>query len=72
MLIFGASFILIDLIVNSFTEGLKFMGTYFAIAGIITIIIAYLYRYHKILGFLMIQLKNKINKQNRFSEWDKP
>jgi hypothetical protein len=48
------------------------MGTNFAIAGSITIIIAYLYKYHKIIGFLMGQLKNKFNKQNRFSEWRKP
>jgi hypothetical protein len=48
------------------------MGTNFAIAGSITIIIAYLYKYHKIIGFLMGQIKNKFNKQNRFSEWRKP
>jgi hypothetical protein len=72
ILIFGVAFILIDFIVQSFTEGLRFMGINFAIAGSITIIIAYLYKYHKIIGFLMGQLKNKINKQNRFSEWRKP
>jgi hypothetical protein len=70
--IFGVTLIIIDLIVHSFTEGLRFMGTDFAIAGAITIIIAYIYKYHKILGFLMIQLKMKINKQNRSSEWYKP
>jgi uncharacterized membrane protein YcjF (UPF0283 family) len=70
--IFGVTLIIIDLIVHSFTEGLRFMGTDFAIAGAITIIIAYIYKYHKILWFLMIQLKMKINKQNRSSEWYKP
>jgi uncharacterized membrane protein YcjF (UPF0283 family) len=69
---FGVTLIIIDLIVHSFTEGLRFMGTDFAIAGAITIIIAYIYKYHKILEFLMIQLKMKINKQNRSSEWYKP
>jgi hypothetical protein len=70
--IFGITLIIIDLIVHSFTEGLRFMGTDFAIAGAITIIIAYIYKYHKILEFLIIQLKMKINKQNRSSEWYKP
>ena len=72
VLIFGTAFILVDLIVHSFTEGLRFMGNNFVLAGIIIIIIAYLYKYHKILGFLIGQLKNKFNKQNRFSEWYKP
>jgi hypothetical protein len=72
ILIFGATLILIDFIVHSFTEGLRFMGIDFTIAGIITIIISHLYRYHKILGFLMTQLKMKIKKQNKSSEWHKP
>lgn len=70
--IFGVTLIIIDLVVHSFTEGLRFMGTDFAIAGAITIVIAYIYKYHKILGFLINQLKMKFNKQNRSSEWYKP
>lgn len=70
--IFGAAFILIDIIINSFTEGLRFLGINFVIAGIITIIISYLIKYNKVIGFLLSQLKNKIKKQDRFSEWHKP
>jgi len=73
VLIAGVSFIIIDLIVHSFTEGLREIGTRFTIAGIISILLAYLYKYHKIIGFIMSQLKNKINKQDSsFSEWYKP
>ncbi|HEX5518851.1 MAG TPA: hypothetical protein VFX18_00265 [Candidatus Nitrosocosmicus sp.] len=64
---------MIDVIVNSFTEGLRFLGINFIIAGTITIVISYLIRYYKMIGFLIGQLKNKINKkQDRFSEWHKP
>jgi hypothetical protein len=63
---------MIDLIVHSFTEGLRSLGSRFAIAGIICIILAYLYRYHKVLGFLIVQYKNKINKKDKSSEWYKP
>jgi hypothetical protein len=41
-------------------------------AGTISIVIAYLYKYHKIIGFLVRQVKNKIKKQDRFSQWGKP
>jgi len=48
------------------------LGINFVIAGIITIIISYLIKYNKVIGFLLSQLKNKIKKQDRFSEWHKP
>ncbi|MGN6822939.1 MAG: hypothetical protein ACTHJ7_09255 [Candidatus Nitrosocosmicus sp.] len=64
---------MIDVIVNSFTEGLRFLGINFIIAGTITIVVSYLIRYYKMIGFLIGQLKNKISKkQDRFSEWHKP
>jgi hypothetical protein len=58
--------------VHSFTEGLRIVGTRFTIAGIVSIILAYLYRYHKVLGFLIVQFKHKISKQDKSSEWHKP
>jgi hypothetical protein len=70
--VFGAAFVIIDVIVNSFTEGLRFLGINFMIAGAITIIISYLIRYYKMIGFLIGQIKIKINKQDKFSEWHKP
>ncbi len=70
--IFGLSFIFIDLIVKSFTEGLREIGYRFVVAGIVSISIGYLYRYHKPLGFIMSNLKKKITKQDRFSEWGRP
>jgi hypothetical protein len=64
---------MIDWIVHSFTEGLRVVGTRFTIAGIVSIILAYLYRYHKVLGFLFVQFKRKIsNKQDKSSGWYKP
>jgi hypothetical protein len=72
VIIVGIFFIVIDLLVHSFTEGLRSLGTRFIIAGAISITIAYLYKYHKILGFLMSQVKNKVKKQDRFSQWGKP
>ncbi|MBA3978229.1 MAG: hypothetical protein H0X50_08580 [Nitrosopumilus sp.] len=63
---------MIDWIVHSFTEGLRSVGTRFTIAGIISIILAYLYRYHKVLGFLIVQFKRKLNKKDESSEWYKP
>lgn len=72
VIIVGIFFIVIDLLVHSFTEGLRSLGIRFIIAGTISIIIAYLYKYHKILGFLMSQVKNKVKKQDRFSQWGKP
>jgi membrane-bound ClpP family serine protease len=70
--VFGAAFVIIDVIVNSFTEGLRFLGINFMIAGAITIIISYLIKYYKMIGFLIGQIKNKISKQDKFSEWHKP
>lgn len=72
VIIAGVFFIVIDLLVHSFTEGLKSLGARFIMAGTISIAIAYLYKYHKIIGFLISQVKNKIKKQDRFSQWDKP
>jgi hypothetical protein len=72
VIIVGVFFIVIDLLVHSFTEGLRSLGIRFIVAGTISITIAYLYKYHKILGFLMSQLKNKVKKQDRFSQWGKP
>ena len=72
VIIGGIFFIVIDLIVHSFTEGLKSLGIRFIMAGTISIAIAYLYKYHKIIGFLIRQVKNKIKKQDRFSQWGKP
>ncbi|MDQ4073660.1 MAG: hypothetical protein M3162_05065 [Thermoproteota archaeon] len=70
--IFGLAFIFIDLIVKSFTEGLREIGYRFVVAGIVSISIGYLYRYHKPLRFIMSNLKKKITKQDRFSEWGRP
>ena len=72
VLVFGVTFVMIDWIVHSFTEGLREIGIRFTIAGIVSIIVAYLYRYHKVLGFLFVQFKHKINKQDKSSEWFKP
>lgn len=72
VLVCGVSFVMIDWIVHSFTEGLRIVGTRFTIAGIVSIMLAYLYRYHKVLGFLFVQFKLKINKQDKSSEWYKP
>ncbi len=73
VLVCGVTFVMIDWIVHSFTEGLRVVGTRFTIAGIVSIILAYLYRYHKVLGFLFVQFKRKIsNKQDKSSEWYKP
>jgi drug/metabolite transporter (DMT)-like permease len=73
VLVCGVSFVIIDLVVHSFTEGLRIVGTRFTIAGIVSITLAYLYRYHKVLGFLFVQFKRRIsNKQDNSSGWYKP
>lgn len=70
--LFGLTLILIDIIVHSFTEGLRFMGIDFFIVGILVIVIAYLYRYHKIIGFIIAQLKMRITGKDKTTSWYKP
>ncbi|HEY6536428.1 MAG TPA: hypothetical protein VIY08_11630 [Candidatus Nitrosocosmicus sp.] len=69
---FGLTLILVDIIVHSFTEGLRFMGIDFFIVGILVIVIAYLYRYHKIIGFIITQLKMRIKGRDKTTNWYRP
>ena len=72
VLICGIAFIMVDVIINSFTEGLRELGERFAIGGILSLAFAFLYKYHKPLGFVLHNIKIKITKQDKFSEWGKP
>ena len=69
---FGIAFILIDLFVNAFTAGFKEIGIRFSLAGIITIAMSFVYKYHIILGFLLKQFKKKLTAEDRFSKWYRP
>ncbi len=68
----GASLIVTDLIVNEFTEGLREIGIRFVIAGIVSVILGYIYRYHRLIAFLIRQLKKKDTDQDKFSSWYRP
>ena len=72
VIFFGLAFIIIDLVINEFTEGLRVIGSRFIIVGIITIAIAFIYRHHVIIGFILRQFKNRLTDQDRFSKWYKP
>lgn len=72
VMLFGMSFVLIDLLVNAFTEGFREIGIRFIIIGVITIGVSFVYKYHIILGFILTQVKNKLTDQDRFSKWYKP
>ena len=72
VIIFGLAFIIIDLVVNEFTEGLRLIGSRFIIVGIVTITIAFIYRHHVIIGFILRQFKNRLTDQDKFSKWYKP
>ena len=70
--LFGLAFIIIDLVVNEFTEGLREIGSRFVILGIVTIAIAFVYKHHVVIGFILRQFKNRLTDQDRFSKWYKP
>lgn len=72
VLLFGIAFYMIDFLVNEFTAGLREIGTRFVIAGIITIGMSFVYKYHIIIGFILKQLKNKLTAGDKFSKWHKP
>jgi len=72
VIIFGLAFIIIDLVVNEFTEGLRLIGSRFIIVGIVTIAIAFVYKHHVVIGFILRQFKNRLTDQDRFSKWYKP
>jgi hypothetical protein len=70
--LFGFSFIILDIVVNAFTEGLREIGIRFAIAGLVTIGISFIYKYHIVIGFILRSFKNKLTDEDRFSKWHKP
>jgi purine-cytosine permease-like protein len=72
VIVFGLAFIIIDLVVNEFTEGLRLIGSRFVIVGIVTIAIAFVYKHHVVIGFILRQFKNRLTDQDRFSKWYKP
>jgi hypothetical protein len=72
VILFGLAFIIIDLVVNEFTEGLREIGSRFVILGIVTIAIAFVYKHHMVIGFILRQFKNRLTDQDRFSKWYKP
>lgn len=72
VIIFGLAFIIIDLVVNEFTEGLRIIGSRFVIVGIVSIAIAFIYKNHVVIGFILRQFKNRLTDQDRFSKWYKP
>ena len=72
VIVFGLAFIIIDLVVNEFTEGLRLIGSRFVIVGIVTIAIAFIYKHHVIIGFLLRRFKNRLTDQDRFSKWYRP
>jgi len=72
VILFGLAFIIIDLVVNEFTEGLREIGSRFVILGIVTIAIAFVYKHHVVIGFILRQFKNRLTDQDRFSKWYKP
>ena len=72
VILFGLASIIIDLVVNEFTEGLREIGIRFVILGIVTIAIAFVYKHHVVIGFILRQFKNRLTDQDRFSKWYKP
>ena len=72
VILFGLAFIIIDLVVNEFTEGLREIGSRFVILGIVTIAIAFVYKHHVVIGFILRQFKNRLTDQDRFSKWYRP
>jgi purine-cytosine permease-like protein len=72
VIVFGLAFIIIDLVVNEFTEGLRLIGSRFVIVGIVTIAIAFIYKHHVVIGFLLRRFKNRLTDQDRFSKWYRP
>ena len=72
VIVFGLAFIIIDWVVNEFTEGLRLIGSRFVIVGIVTIAIAFVYKHHVVIGFLLRRFKNRLTDQDRFSKWYRP
>jgi hypothetical protein len=72
VILFGLAFIIIDIVVNEFTEGLREIGIRFVIVGMVTIAIAFVYRHHVVIGFILRRFKNKLTDQDSFSKWYKP
>ncbi|TVP41515.1 hypothetical protein NARC_30230 [Candidatus Nitrosocosmicus arcticus] len=48
------------------------IGSRFVIVGIVTIAIAYIYKHHVVIGFILRRFKNKLTDQDKFSKWYKP
>ncbi|HSA75595.1 MAG TPA: hypothetical protein VLE21_05340 [Candidatus Nitrosocosmicus sp.] len=61
-----------DILINAFTEGLREIGVRFVFVGLATIGIAYVYKYHIVIGFILNNFKNKLIDQDRFSRWYRP
>ena len=61
-----------DILINAFTEGLREIGIRFVFAGSVTIGIAYVYKYHIIIGFILNNVKNKLIDHDKFSRWYRP
>ncbi|MGE3400901.1 MAG: hypothetical protein AB7I49_16725 [Candidatus Nitrosocosmicus sp.] len=70
--LFGLSFVFMDVVISSFTEGLREIGIRFIFIGIISIAIAYVYKHHIVISFILRNFKNKLIDQDRFSRWYKP
>lgn len=71
-MLFGLAFVLMDVWINAFTGGLREIGIRFVVVGTITVGIAYVYKYHTIIGFILRNFKNRLLAQDRFSRWYKP
>jgi hypothetical protein len=61
-----------DILINAFTQGLREIGIRFVFAGLAAIGIAYVYKYHMVIGFILNNFKNKLIDQDRFSRWYRP
>lgn len=61
-----------DIVINAFTEGLREIGMRFVFMGSITIGLAYVYKHHIMIGFILKNIKNKLIGQDRFSRWYRP
>lgn len=60
---------MIDYTIHSFTEGIRELGIRFVIAGSVSISIGYVYRYHKLLIYILKQIKDKASNNDKYREW---
>lgn len=68
VVICGIGFILLDYIVHSFTEGIRELGIRFVIAGSASITLGYIYRYHKLLSYIIKQAKNRVGNKDEYKD----